>query len=353
MAIAKSMHKIFPDADVKSINGFGYNYPILEGVVNVAYMSVIRHTPKVWDYLYDNPKVFKRSANLRKFLYKSSHKKLGKLLEEYPADTVVCSQAFPCAMVADYKMKNNLGFKIIGVLTDWAPHSYWINDGVDYYVVPSEDTRERFISKGVPAEKIRVYGIPIRDNFARQLDKSQLRKKLGLELDIPTVLLMGGGQGLGPIKESVKHLMRAEKPVQMIVVAGANQKLFKWLQKNAPSAPHKIVFYDYANHIDELMDAADLIVTKPGGMTTSECLAKGLPMVIVNPLPGQEARNTDFLLEKGIGIYVHDVRDLAEEVEMLLNSPSKLKAMARAAREHGKPHAADDISQLIKEVTKA
>jgi processive 1,2-diacylglycerol beta-glucosyltransferase len=348
MAISKSLKKIIPDAEVMSINGFGYNYPLLEQVINAAYMTVIRHTPKVWDYLYDNPKVVKRSANLRKFLNKSSHRKLEKLFKEFPADTVVCSQAFPCAMVADYKKTHGLDLTLVGVLTDFAPHSYWINEGVDYYVVPSEDTKDRFIKKGVPAEKIRVFGIPIRYNFAEKLDKAGVCRKLGLDPHIPSVLIMGGGQGLGKIKEAVKALLASSEALQLIVVAGANQKLYKWLTKaSAKKGSKKILAYDYASNIDELMEAASLIVTKPGGMTTSECLAKGLPMVIITPLPGQEARNTDFLLEKGVGVYVHDIRDLAEEVELLLKSPEKLKAMSQAAYESGRPHAADDIARLV------
>ncbi|MBF0330632.1 MAG: glycosyltransferase [Candidatus Omnitrophica bacterium] len=347
MAISKSLKRFLPDAEVMSINGFGYNYPLLEHVVNAAYMTVIKHTPKVWDYMYDNPKVVKRSANLRKFLNKSSHAKLEKLFKEFPADTVICSQAFPCSMVADYKASKGLKFNLIGTLTDYAPHSYWINDGVDHYVVPSDDTMERFVKKGVPAEKIRAFGIPIRYNFAQKLDKKAVRAKLGLDPNVPVVLVMGGGQGLGPMKDAVKNLLKIPAPVQLIVVCGANQKLHKWLVKNAAKASKKIVYYDYANNVDELMEAAHLIVTKPGGMTTSECLVKGLPMVIVNPLPGQEERNADFLLEKGIAVRVHDLMDLADEVEILLKSPEHLSRMSRAAYDNGKPNAADDIARLV------
>ena len=350
MAISKSLKKFLPDAEVMSINGFGYNYPLLEHVVNAAYMTVIKHTPKVWDYLYDNPKVVKRSANLRNFLNKSSHKKLEKLFKEFPADTVICSQAFPCSMVADFKASRGLGFNLIGTLTDYAPHSYWINDGVDHYVVPSEDTKERFIKKGVDAGKIKPFGIPIRSKFAEKMDKKVMRESLGLDPDVPVILVMGGGQGLGPMKEAVKKLLGSSLPMQFIVVSGANQKLFRWLKKTAPSSFKKIVHYDYANNVDELMEAAHLIVTKPGGMTTAECMAKGLPMVIVNPLPGQEERNADFLLEKGIAIRVHDLTDLAEEVEILLKSPERLAAMSRAAYDNSKPYAADDVARLVTEL---
>ena len=346
MALSKSFKKVMPDAELLSINGFGHNFPILEGVINAAYMGIIRHTPKVWDYLYDHPGVVKRSANLRKHLYRSSHKKFDKLFKEFPADTVICSQAFPCGMIADYKMATRRKLTIIGVLTDWAPHSYWINEGVDHYVVPSQDTRDRFVKKGVPEEKIHVLGIPIRYKFAEKLDKMTVRKDLGLAPHVPVVLIMGGGQGLGSMKDAVKRLLASPRELQLIVVAGANQRLHRWLVKQSPRAHKKMLFYDYANNVDELMEEADIIVTKPGGMTTSECLAKGVPMVILDPLPGQEARNTDFLIEKGIAIHAHDVNDLAGDVELLLRSPERIKAMARAARENGKPNAADDIARL-------
>ncbi len=338
-----------PEAEVMSINGFGYNYPLLEQVVNAAYMTVIKHTPKVWDYIYDNPKVVKRSANLRRFLNKSSHNKLEKLFQDFQPDTVICSQAFPCSMVADYKISHGLGFHLIGTLTDYAPHSYWINDGVDYYIVPSDDTRNRFIKKGVFPEKIKALGIPIRYKFAEKIEKKVVRESLGLDPKVPVVLVMGGGQGLGPIKDAVKELSGMRMPLQLIVVAGANIRLFKWLKKFSLLSARKILYYDYANNVDELMEAADLIVTKPGGMTTSECLVKGLPMVIINPLPGQEERNANFLLEQGIAVRVNDLVDLADEVEILFKSPERLRSMSKAAYDNGKPHAADDIARLVME----
>lgn len=158
---------------------------------------------------------------------------------------------------------------------------------------------------------------------------------------------MGGGQGLGPLQEAVKSLMRMSTHLQMIVITGINRRLNQWLQKVAPRSPKKIIFYDYVSNVDELMEISSIIITKPGGMTTSECLAKGLPMVIVNPIPGQEMRNTDFLLEKGIAIRIDQTSDIAEEVELLLRSPERLAAMRQAAYAHAKPHAAMDIAHLI------
>lgn len=347
MAIGKSLKRLLPDAEVMSINGFGYTYPILEKVVNKAYMGVIKSTPKVWDYIYDNPSVVKRSTHIKNFLHKTSHKKLQALFDKFKPDTVVCAQAFPCGMVADYKRFNNLDLTLIGVLTDFSPHSFWINEGVDHYIVPSEETRDRFLKKGVPAETIKVYGIPIRAKFAEKLDKAQIAAKLGFDPDVPTILIMGGGQGLGPIRKVVKSLIKIKQNIQLIVIAGTNRKLNEWLKKVPKKTTKKIVFYDYANNVDELMTLATMIITKPGGMTTAESLAKGLPMVIVNPIPGQEMRNTDFLLQNGIAVRIDKTHDISEEVDLLLKSPAKLAAMRDAALANGRPYSADDIARLI------
>ncbi len=347
MAIQRALRQLAPNIEAPSINGFGYTYPILEKVVNRAYMSIIKRTPKVWDYLYDNPNIVKKSMSIKKFLYKTSYKKLERLFEKYQPDTVVCTQAFPCGMVADYKKTHNLNIRLIGVLTDFAPHSFWINDGVDYYVVPNNEARDRFIKKGVPSDRIKVYGIPIRSKFAIQLNKEPVAGALGLDLSIPVILLMGGGQGLGPIKEVVKSLQAIDSPLQTIVITGTNQKLNKWLKKEQRHFAKKVLFYEYANNVDELMEVATLIVTKPGGLTTSECLAKGLPMVIVNPIPGQEMRNTDFLLKNGIAIRIDKTSDIGEEIELLLRSPERLDMMRKEALAHGKPHAAYDVARLI------
>ncbi len=347
VAIQKALRELDPHVEAPGVNGFGYTYPILEKVVNRAYMSVIKRTPKVWDYLYDNPNVVKKSQSIKKFLHKTSHKKLVKLFEEYNPDTIVCTQAFPCGMVADYKTAHNLKVTLIGVLTDFAPHSYWINEGVDYYVVPDDEARDRFIKKGVSPDSIKVYGIPIQSKFAVQLDKQPIAEKLDIDLSIPVILIMGGGQGLGPIKEVVSCLEAIDSPLQIIVITGINHKLQKWLTRERKHFSKKIINFDYATNVDELMEIATLIVTKPGGLTTSECLAKGLPMVIVNPIPGQEMRNTDFLLKNGIGIRIDKTSNVGEEIELLLKSPERIAVMRKAALAFGKPHAAYDVARLI------
>ncbi len=347
VAIQKTLKNILPDAEIMSINGFEYTYPILEKVVNKAYMGVIKRAPQIWDKMYDNPKLVKRSKLIKEFLNKKSHKKLHQLFETFNPDTVICTQAFPCGMVADYKTTHQCSFNLIGVLTDFAPHAYWLNPGVDYYIVPSEDARKRFIQLGIAQDSIKVFGIPIRMKFAEKLNKQEAAEKLGLDPQVATVLIMGGGQGLGPIKKVVQSLIKLPKPIQLIVIAGVNIKLMDWLKKLQSKTDRKLLIYDYANNVHELMDASALIITKPGGMTTSESLTKGLPMIIVNPIPGQEMHNTDFLMNKGIALRVDDVDDIAQQVSDLLASPQRLSSMSKAAYQHGKPYAAKDIAELV------
>lgn len=346
IAIQKSLKTLSPDCVVKSLNGFSYTYPLMEKIINTAYLGVIKRAPQIWEYLYDNPKIIKASEKIKKSIHKSSHKKLKPLFDEFKPDVVICTQAFPCGMVADYKVDKNLPIKVIGVLTDFAPHLYWLHKGVDYYIVPSEDAKKRYMNEGVKETQIKVFGIPIGMKFVEPLDRMAIVRKLRLDLDVPIVLVMGGGQGLGPMKDAVQSLIKLKRSLQIIVIAGTNRRLVQWLKKIQSQSTLKIIIYEYVHNVDELMEVSTVMISKPGGMTTSECLAKGLPMVIVNPIPGQEERNSQFLIKSGIAIRVDDKKQIGQVIDTLLNDPAKLQSMRQAALKFGRPMAAENIARL-------
>jgi processive 1,2-diacylglycerol beta-glucosyltransferase len=250
-------------------------------------------------------------------------------------------------MVADYKRTYGLALPIVGTLTDYAPHSYWIYNNVDYYVVPSEETARKLISSGVAAERVKLLGIPIDIKFQAPTDRETVASSLGLNTKEPTVLIMGGTQGLGPIRELVPILDCLPQPMQMIVVSGTNKKLYQWLIARQKTFRKKVVIYGFAQNIDDLMGLASVIVTKPGGITTAEALAKGLPMVILNPLPGQEAMNTAFLIKEEAAVKAQNVRSCVVILEELLYHESKLRSMGANARRVAKPNSANDITDLI------
>ena len=347
LAIEKALRLLDQEVEILNINSFNYTNPLVEKVINRTYLGVIKNKPEVWEYLYDNPKVFRSLKKLRDLIHKFNSGKLKTLLDEFKPDVIACTQAFPCGMIADYKASFGLDVPLIGVLTDCYPHSYWFFDSVDYYTVNSETATDRLVAHGVPREKIKIYGIPIDPKFANKIDANSVRKSLGLDADLPVVLIMGGGQGLGPIAELVNELNKISKPFQAVVVTGSNKRLYDWLTRKKLSLKFKTAVYGFTTNIDELMSASTLIITKPGGLTISEALSKQLPVIILNPIPGQEAKNTEYLLSEGAAVKADNAADAALLTEMLLVQKSKLEHMRTNAQRIAKPGSSVDIAKLI------
>ncbi len=348
-ALEKAVRMLEPSAEILVIDSFNYTNPLVERIIHRTYMGVIKNRPEVWEYLYDNPKVFRSLRRLRDLIHRFNSGKLKNLLEDFNPDAIACTQAFPCGMVADFKVSFGLDTPLIGVLTDCYPHSYWFFDAVDYYIVNSENAVERFVEHGVPRDRVKIYGIPIDPKFASEVDADRVRSQMGLQSSIPTVLVMGGGQGLGPIAELINELNRVKHPIQVIAVTGSNTRLLDWIERKKPSFRIKMVALGMTDNVDELMSVSSLIITKPGGLTISESLAKKLPIVILNPIPGQEAKNSEFLLKNGAAVKADNASDAAFLTEALITQGSKLSHMRENAARLAKPGSSTDIARLILE----
>lgn len=348
LAIEHALKTIDSSVKILNINAFNYTNPILEKIINKTYMGIIKTRPEVWDYLYDNPKVLRGTQRLREIIHRYNSRLLTTLLNDFKPDAVICTQAFPCGMVADFKKTYKKGLLLFGVLTDYAPHSYWIYDNVDGYIVPSEDTGQRLIENGISAERIKPFGIPIDPKFSEVLDHRQVMQRINLDPNIPTILIMGGGQGLGPIKHIVCGLENLKNlEFQIIVVAGINTSLYKYFQRTKSNRKKRVVCFSYVNNIDELMEVSSLIITKPGGVTTAEALSKGLPILIVNPLPGQESMNTTHLIKRNVAVRAKDYGEAILLVEALLSHPTKLSQMRELVKKYAKPDSAVKTAKLI------
>jgi processive 1,2-diacylglycerol beta-glucosyltransferase len=346
-AVEKALKMLEPSTQILSINAFNYTNPISEKIVNRLYMSVIKQTPKIWDYLYDNPSVIRSLESLKKSIHKFNYTKLRKLFDRFKPDIVACSQAFPCGMVADYKKSFGSDMTLIAVLTDYVPHSFWLYDTVNYYISPSEEAGRRLINKGIAPNRIKSLGIPFDPKFIQPISKDESLRKLGLKPQVPTLLIMGGGQGLGPIKAIVESLEKMPGELQEIIVTGTNKKLYSSLRRKLKKLKKKVLLFGYANNIGELMSVSDIIITKPGGITTAEALAKGLPMIIVNPIPGQEENNARYLTEMEAAIQTDEPREMNRLIEELLYDQMRLNNMREAACRIAKPSASMDIAKLI------
>jgi processive 1,2-diacylglycerol beta-glucosyltransferase len=197
----------------------------------------------------------------------------------------------------------------------------------------------------VPASDTRVTGIPIHPVFAAPKDRAECRARHGLGGDRPVILQLAGGFGVGPVKELTKSLLSIERPVELVVVAGRNAKLKAELQTGLEAGRHRVQVLGFTDRIDELMAAADVVVSKPGGLTTSEVLARGAAMVVVNPIPGQEGRNSDFLLESGAAIKVNNPATLAYKVAALLDDEARLRQLRESAAKAARPRAAYEVAE--------
>ena len=163
LAIEQAIKSFNPHPEVLNIDGFGYSYPVMEKVTHAIYMGVIKKIPIIWDILYDNQGFAKRINNLKNSVYEKNRNRIKRLIESENCKVAICSQAFPCGMIADYKRHCSNGIRLIAVITDFIPHSYWVYDEIDYYVVGSQDAKETLLKKGVAPDKIKLYGIPIED----------------------------------------------------------------------------------------------------------------------------------------------------------------------------------------------
>ena len=347
LAIEKSLKFLSPEAEILNLNAFHYTNPISEKVVNRIYSAIIKRTPKIWDYVYDNIRVKNGIDRLKDLAHKLNFSKLKKLFDRFQPDIIVCTQAYPCGMVAEFKRTHRSKIPLIGVLTDYVPHSYWLYDNVDYFICPSEEIAQRLVKRGIPGNKIKPLGIPFDPDFNASVNKTRVLEKLNFEPGIKTILIMGGGQGLGPIKVIVNSLDKIKADFQVIVVTGINKKLYKTLKNNLKKNKKKICVLGYVNNINELMSISDLIITKPGGITTSEALSKRLPMLIIKPIPGQEANNTAYLTQQKAAINIGNLKEINLIVEDLLLNPEKLKRISESCARISKPTAGLDIARFI------
>ena len=345
--IEQAILQVSPEARLSSINALHYTHPLLEPLIRKSYFSLLRHWPKAWDYIYDHPTVVRRTLPLTHLVYRLDSSKFKSLLESFRPGVVVCTQAFPCGMVADYKRRTRLELPLVAVLTDYQAHSYWIHPDVDYYVVATETARERLRAKGIAQEKILVYGIPVDPRFCLHGNREQRLQKLGLSGEIPTLLLMGGSCGFGPMEDLITEIDHSELKVQLLVVCGKNEKLFDRLSKRATVLRKTTRIFGFIDTVDELMEVSTCLITKPGGLTIAEALAKGLPMILWNPIGGQETANTEFLVRDGIAQKAEGVKDTLSLLHELLNHPERLREMRKAAERQGRPASALELARHL------
>ncbi|HVO33506.1 MAG TPA: glycosyltransferase [Elusimicrobiota bacterium] len=343
-AVREALTTLAPSWETYGVDSFSYVYPTIGKLISRTYLEILRRTPAVWNYIYDNPDVETATREIRELLNLISAPKLTSLVRKHSPQALVCTQAAPCSVFAAEKRRGKLNIPLVAIVTDFAIHSYWVYKEVDLYCVASEETRKELIRRGVHAGRIAVTGIPISPSFLRRNPKEQIRLRLKLDPHRQTALFMGGSQGLGPLKDMLQQLHRL--PLQCLVATGVNRDLFRELSR-LYSRDRRVRVFGYTRNIHTLMDAADLLITKPGGLTSSEALAKNLPMIISNPIPGQEERNARYLLKQGVAERADDPQEVVNLVQALLSHPARLRRMTERTKELATPYAAMEVARHL------
>jgi processive 1,2-diacylglycerol beta-glucosyltransferase len=310
------------------------------------YLKLVEHHPSVWAMLYrimDKTPPSAPLARVRRAIERLNTLKLRKAIAAFAPDAVVCTHFLPAELLMRERSRGRFASPVFVQITDFDLHGMWIVPDMAGYFVASDEVAFRAEARGIARERVHVTGIPVMPAFASPPSRVEAAAELGLDPRRTTFLLMGGGAGLGGLDEVAARLVAIDADFQLVALAGRNAKMLAKLEALSRAHPKRLVAHGFTDRVERLMAAADLVITKPGGLTTSECLALGRPMIVHAPIPGQEERNCDYLLEQGVALKAIDASALEYRIREWIAKPERTAAMSARARALGRPNAARDV----------
>lgn len=315
------------------------------------YLGLITRYPRLWGMLYritDDARPEAVMQRMRRTIERLNTRRLRGAISAFAPDAIVCTHFLPAEMLMRQIRKGRVNVPVYLQVTDFDLHRMWVIPGMTGYFAGSPEIAHRMRAVGLPPERVHMTGIPVMPGFALDHDRRALRAELGMDPDRPAYLVMGGGAGVGALDELADKLLSDGGDFQLVVLAGRNVEMLERLRVLA-GAKHagRLFPHGFTRQVERLMACCDLAITKPGGLTTSECLAVGLPMIVNAPIPGQEERNADYLLEQGAAWKAIDAVALAWRIRQLRGDPARLATMAANARAIGRPHAARDVVDTV------
>ncbi len=347
-AMEEAWRALRPGDVVELVDVLQFASRLYRKIYTQGYVKVIEHAPELYALVFkktDNQEQVRKMSSFRRTFARQTNKGFIRHLKVFKPDIVLCAHYLPLEILCYPEERAKVAHPFtVCIVTDFEAHAFWLEPPADFYCVAAKETKESLVARGANREDIASTGIPISAKFTVPIDQTQVRKRYGLRDDMRTLLVLGGGFGMGPVSEILAQLDKTEGEFQTLVVTGRNEELRRDLALKDFLHPTRVL--GFASNMHELMGVADLILTKPGGLTTSEALALGKPIFILNPIPGQEAANSDFLLEHGAAAKVNRVDDLPYRLQQLLGS-KKLSEMAAAAKSLGRPFAAKEICREV------
>jgi processive 1,2-diacylglycerol beta-glucosyltransferase len=348
-ALEEAWRAVRPSDAVERIDLCKFFSPLHRRIHANGYVKLVERAPELWGMLFaktDDPKVARRINRVQRLFPSRSRSKFAHYVNSFKPEAVLCTHYAALSVLGCMRREQPRWRAplVVSVVTDFEAHALWMDEDVDMYCVAAEETKARLVARGAGDGNILPTGIPIAAKFSAKIDETAVRRTLGLRDDLPTLLVLSGGFGMGPVGKILSQLDKVSHAFQTLVVCGRNEELRRELAAQDRNHPTRVL--GFASNMHELMAVADLIVSKPGGLTSSEALAMGKPLLILDPIPGQEAANSDFLLERGAAVKVNRVEDVPHRVGQLLSS-KKLEALAKAAKKLGRANAGTAICREV------
>ena len=348
---AISLAKAFKDREtsleVVLINALEFISPSLENFIHGLYIWIVKRSGRIYDQLWGNQAFYKNVNPIGRLLLVPTYRKFKSYYEKRKPCVVICTQVVPCAVFSAIKKEYKKAFKLYAVVTDYDIHPFWIMDNVDGYFVATEDIKDKLIRNNIPAEKIIAAGIPIDPKFS--IAAALIENESGSNncVTTPRILLMAGSMGVGPLDIITREIDMLDLDFELQIVCGKNRRLKRKLDKISAKLKHKAEVYGFSNDIITLMSRANLLITKPGGLTSSEALALNLPMIIYSSVGGQESRNLEYLCARGAVYKAEKIKDIRKAVKKFLNDKALSEKLILNAKKIAKPNAAAEIAETI------
>jgi processive 1,2-diacylglycerol beta-glucosyltransferase len=344
-AVEAALRERQPSIDVRTIDLHEYAAPWFRVAYVSGYLFIIRHAPWLWAWLYRHPP--KRGGTLPPWLLRRALRPFEKLVSDYRPDAILATQITASEAASSLRVRGLYHGATATIVTDFDANPVWRAPGIDCFFVPDEAVRDGLIGRGIAADRLEATGVPIRADFEQDFDVPALKERHGLRPHVPVVLLMGGSLGLGGMEKAVRELLATGRPLDLVVVAGTNQKLERRLARLPDHGDTRLKALGYIDYVPELMAVTDLFVSKPGGLSMTEAVTVGVPTLAIAPLAGQEVANARHLEAQGVVRSLSRDESLAEAAASLLDHADERRRLAAAARAYAKPRAARRIAERL------
>lgn len=346
-AVAEAIKRKYPVNKINIIDFMSTETAYFNSLVKDIYLKMLDHTPSVYEFFYKFTSDSTKGSTIQSVFAHAMKKDMRELIKKYEADMVICTHPFPCAAASYLKQTGEINIPLITVMTDFCVHQFWLYKNIDIYFTANDLLKKEMVNQGLLEERIFVTGIPVGYNFRVDYNRDDLLAKFKLEKDKPVALIMGGGLGLGGVKNALCQLERLKKDIQILVITGANVALWSEMNEYAQHSKHKIFVWGYSHNIQEFMSVATFLISKPGALTISEALTRELPMILHDPIPGPEVDNAKFVSDNGAAIWVKHQDTLDAVVREVLSDATILPKLRNNAKVLKKPYASDNIADVI------